>query len=423
MYNTWKMKKQQRKSKVGHRVVIILGSLFFMAMAGELITAKFLPQKTFRLAYSEAINCFKSDKTLLFTLKPNCTLQFENYDTGETVSAKTNNMGYRGEDFQPEKNANEKRILVEGDSFVLGFGVSDNDVFTKVLEEKLGGGTRVINAGYKGGFGPDGYYLHLKNEGMNLAPDLTIFSIFVYNDFTDMTDSDWLGSGKNGEPQRIVSNKIRVDEIGYLLPLSVPYVYRLPILRNSHLAILSFDGLKALQAKVKHYYDRIYFKIFKPQFPSGEASDSNFLGTYFSNCLFGEICHRKAFHLYQDMMSVIRASRDLTKSKAIDGNDNFLILIIPADFQIYDDVMDKYKTDTGIPYHPWEIEDPNPQRRLRELFDSEGIKYIDLLPLMRLSRERLYFKKDGHFNREGHAFSATVVYNWIREYYGNLSSR
>src|SRR3989344_1718407 len=126
MYNTWKMKKQQRKSKVGHRVVIILGSLFFMAMAGELITARFLPQKTFRKAYENAVSCFTPDKTTLFTLKAKCNFPFEDYDTGEKFTVTTNNLGYRGEDFDPEKKPGEKRILVEGDSFVLGFGVKDN---------------------------------------------------------------------------------------------------------------------------------------------------------------------------------------------------------------------------------------------------------------------------------------------------------
>lgn len=418
MYNTGQMKIQPAK------LLIFLISLLIFILVGEIIAAKFLPQKTFRKAYGDAVSCFSPGNKTLFTLKANCDFPFENYDTGEKFNVKTNNLGYRGENFEIEKTHNEKRILVEGDSFVLGFGVKDNEVFSRVLQEKFQSkNVKVINAGYKGGFGPDGYFLHLKNEGMKLAPDLVIFSIFVYNDFTDMVDSDWQGTGVNGEPVKIVSNKIRIDENGYLLPKEIPFIYKIPVLRNSHLAVASSKGLEKVEALWKKVYDTVKFKIFKPEFASGTASDNNFLGTYHSFCIFGDYCHRKSMHLYQDMMTVIKSSRELVNMQFKDGQDHFLVMIIPVEFQVYEDTFPKYQADTGIPLSAARIADPNPQKRLGELFEKEGIKFIDLLGPIRKEKERLYFVKDGHWNSQGHAFTANVLYNWILDNYDSYSAR
>ena len=422
MYNTKRMKFQPGK------ISLVLVSLIVFAISAEFLTAKFSPQKTFRKAYSEAINCFLPDKTLLFTLKPNCSLKFKNFDTGEEITARTNNLGYRGEDFVIEKKPGEKRVLVEGDSFILGFGVSDRQIMTGVLEEKLresyGEEWSVINAGYTGGFGPDGYYLHLKEKGIKLKPDLVVFAIFVYNDFSDMAESDWIGSGASGEPKRIISNKVKVDENGYLLPIEIPFIYKVPVLRNSNLAIMAYDGFKNGQTEAKTLFDKIRFKIIKPEVPSGEARDSGFLGTYYSYCIFNQSCHRKAMHLFGDLLTVSRASRNTVNGLYNDGNDHFLVLIIPSDFQIYQDTYDKYQADTGLPYNPAEITNPNPQERLKELFSENGIKYIDLLPTMReFKEERFYYKSDGHWNGAGHQMAAEAVYNWIKNNYVGSSSR
>ena len=65
---------------------------------------------------------------------------------------------------------------------------------------------------------------------------MTVFGVFVYNDFTDMGDDEWIGAGKYGEPKKVVSRKINVSD-GRLLPVDLPAIYKLPILKNSNLAV------------------------------------------------------------------------------------------------------------------------------------------------------------------------------------------
>jgi len=404
------------------RILILVTTVVLFIFIGEISLAKFFPQKTFSRAYGSAIKCFNKSSISMFSLKPNCQMNLRVSDSDKDILTATNSLGYRGEDFETEKRKGEARILVEGDSFVLGFGVEDREVFTKVLEEKLGKDVKVINAGYAGGMGPDGYYLQLKNSGMKLQPDLVVFSLFVYNDFTDVKDNDWWGSGKYGEPDRVISNVLFVDDSGVLLPKDLPYIYKLPILKNSQLAVLAYNGFEKAKEKASWLYDRIRFSVFKPETPVATVSDSNFLGNFYSACLFGNLCQRKAMHLFDDVLSVVLAARDLVESQFNDGKTHFLVMIIPSDFQINANLKDKYQ-DTGIPYNAADDPNPNPQRRLAEMFDQNKIKYLDLLPIFRGIKDNLYYKTDGHWNALGHKAAAEALYNWISKTYGSDSAR
>src|SRR5437899_3035923 len=64
-----------------------------------------------------------------------------------------NDKGLRGRDYPYERVAGRRRILVLGDSFVFGYGVEQEEIFTTVLEGLLPA-TEVINAGVSG-YGTD----------------------------------------------------------------------------------------------------------------------------------------------------------------------------------------------------------------------------------------------------------------------------
>lgn len=396
-------------------------SLVFFLLVAEMATGKFRPQKTFSAAYNQAIKCFNKSDITIFALKPNCQMNLRVLDKDADVITRTNSLGYRGENFEIEKNEGEKRILVVGDSFILGWGVSDSEVLTQVLEEKLKDQYKIINAGYAGGMGPDGYYLHLKNYGMKLKPDLVIFSLFVYNDFTDLVDNDWIGTGAYGEPNSVVSNSLFVDENGILLPKNLPVIYKIPFFRNSHLAVLTYNSYTRIRDKTKWLKDRVKFSLFKPDIPEATARDSNLLGTYYSACIFGRVCHRRALHLFDDIMSVIKASRDIAENDFNDGKTHFMVMIIPADFQINPKLKEKYRLDTGIPYNAAEDANPNPQSRLKEMLEQEKIKYLDLLPILRKIDGNLYYPTDGHWNSTGHKAAGEALYNWIKTNYVSFS--
>lgn len=403
------------------KIIAVLASACITILLSEMLISRFLPQKTYSQSFKNAISCFTKSDYAVFQLKPNCTIQFHNFDTGEIIDANINSLGYRGKELDEKKKSGEKRILFEGDSFILGFGVKDEELVTSHVEKKLKDvsssstlkNASVINAGYAGGFGPDGYYTHLREKGKALQPDLVIFNVFVYNDLSDLGDSDWVRPGPNGEPQWVESKKIYVDENGFLLPKDTPLIYRIPVLRESHIMVLTANMLGQLVRESYIVIDKIKFKIFTPQFPTGEARDTNLPGGYANLCFFAGMCHRSTYHLFTDLLTVIKASNEIANARLTDGRKHLVVVLIPADFQIYKDALDKYTFDDMIPKDIYKDPNPQPQRRIKEMLEKEGIAHIDLLDIMRQSKERLYFPTDGHWNAKGHAIAAAEIYKWI----------
>jgi hypothetical protein len=96
---------------------------------------------------------------------------------GVTQRVRINSHGLREREIPYEKPAGVFRILVIGDSSVVGFEVPPEAVFTRVLEDELkqqGLNVEVINAGYRG-YGTDQVLLFLKSEGIRYQPDLVLY--------------------------------------------------------------------------------------------------------------------------------------------------------------------------------------------------------------------------------------------------------
>lgn len=98
-----------------------------------------------------------------------------------------NSKGLRDREYAVKKPVGTTRILVLGDSFAWGYGVSDEDIFTEVLEAKLNDHNRnyeVLNTGVSG-WGTDQEYLYLKQEGLQYSPDVVLLAFFLNNDPTN----------------------------------------------------------------------------------------------------------------------------------------------------------------------------------------------------------------------------------------------
>lgn len=93
---------------------------------------------------------------------------------------RTNSQGFRGNrEYSLKKPSNIFRIIVLGDSVVLGHGVADDKTFSAVLEKKLSQErrTEVINMGVSG-FGTAEELIQFRNTGLKYDPDLVIIGYF-----------------------------------------------------------------------------------------------------------------------------------------------------------------------------------------------------------------------------------------------------
>jgi hypothetical protein len=87
----------------------------------------------------------------------------------------TNSKGVRGRTEYSYERTRKKRIVVIGDSFAFGWGVSDHETYAALLEASLPE-TEVINLGI-GGYGTDQMLLMLMTEGLKYQPDLVVVGI------------------------------------------------------------------------------------------------------------------------------------------------------------------------------------------------------------------------------------------------------
>lgn len=97
----------------------------------------------------------------------------------EKKTLNTNKRGFRGRrDFTGKKQADKTRILILGDSFTFGEGVSDWETYATQLQRLLPQ-TEIINLGMHG-YSQDQMLILLQEEGSRLQPDVVIVG-FVYD--------------------------------------------------------------------------------------------------------------------------------------------------------------------------------------------------------------------------------------------------
>ncbi len=110
----------------------------------------------------------------------------------------TNSKHLRDREYPFEKPVGTKRILVLGDSFAWGYGVSDKDIFTETLENTFKRKKmpwEVINSGVSG-WGNDQQYLYFTSEGVKYDPDIVVVAFYIGNDPTNNTNSIQYGLSK-----------------------------------------------------------------------------------------------------------------------------------------------------------------------------------------------------------------------------------
>jgi len=154
---------------------------------------------------------------------------------GPGISLHTNSRGFRGSAETADRHAaGERRLICSGDSFTLGFGVSDDQTWCHLLGQ-LVPGLETINMG-QGGYGIGQSYLAYKRNLRDVEHELHIFA-FIRDDFNRMGKSEFLGYGK----PRVAM------EGGSLVVRNVPVprgAYRLPWLTRNLPALQQIDTVQ-----------------------------------------------------------------------------------------------------------------------------------------------------------------------------------
>jgi hypothetical protein len=124
------------------------------------------------------ISIGRFDPNLGWSLQPNS--HAVSTRTGQVVEYSINSKGLRDDETTYAKPGDVFRIVTLGDSNTFGFGISINEHFTTLLEERYRN-VEVINMGVDG-FGVDQELLFLTSEGFRYEPDLVLAYVPHYAD-------------------------------------------------------------------------------------------------------------------------------------------------------------------------------------------------------------------------------------------------
>jgi hypothetical protein len=378
-----------RKRSVALLIALECAALLLLA---EIVVRAFRPQHTYSDWLELTDRFYVSSDYLPFTLKSNYRGSSRAMDSAHTkVVITTNELGLRG--VLPVIDSARKRILIIGDSYTFGVYVSDNQTYSAKLQNLLtqrGCAVDVINAGYAGGWGPDTQYAWLSRHLAQLKPDLVVYGFFVGNDLDDINQKAWTALDQSGLPLRISDVNTYVDRQGRVRSrirdyktVASEWVYRVPVLRESHLAVLA---------------NRVALRV---------------LGFERVNAGWGENAFRWILRPKSDssMLAAERRFRDLIigmDALAAAYHSEYLVLMIPMNIQVdqrfLPRVMGSGSFSIKRDYY----------RELQPWLDSVGIPYINVLGAMQAAPGH-YFPENGevHLNVEGHEFVARQMLRQI----------
>ena len=371
MHRPWRLPAVARSAKAGRIVlfIAILLAQFAIFEAGLR-----------RWGNSEAAPSFQGlftgDAAMGYRLKPGARTRFTTAEFDANIAI--NNAGVRDDEEIGPKPADERRIVILGDSLVLSVQVPFQQTFGELLEQRLnlqpksGSHTyRVVNAGVQG-YGPVEELLFFRNVVRHLQPDVVLVTVFVGNDAEEAIAS---------EPK--LSPRPATEALKESLVTTLRRTVRrsmvLQVLRLRVVAATErFRGLKAPPEPPLQSYAAVP----AARIPRG-----------------------------------IERTRDLIGQLAQEANDvgaRTAILLMPARFQVDDGDFGRLRE--AVAQAGGELQRDAATRRFTEALAPLSLPMTDLLPPLRAAMPGpdVFFQQNVHLTPRGHGIVAEHLASFVR---------
>ncbi|MBI4962702.1 MAG: SGNH/GDSL hydrolase family protein [Desulfomonile tiedjei] len=275
-----------------------------------------------------------------------------------------NSRGYKDVEFAQNKAPGVYRIIGIGDSFAYGVVPYRYNYLTLLGQNlKRCGDYEVINMGIAD-MQPEHYLALLKNEGLDLSPNLVVINLFLGNDLKIAESTrPWLHS----YTVRAVRSLYAAHKGSANDPRHVPgsqYCDDCP----------SFNPEAFTKIEKKR---SVFFRKDSKELTAGVV----------------------------EAMRCVRAIKDVCDDRKID----LLIVVIPDELQVNAGLQaEVVKALDGNP-SDYDFEIPN--RLLASGFDKISVKYLDLLEAFKQAtlQKRVYKPQDTHWNIAGNALAADLI--------------
>ena len=370
-------------------VLLLLGSIIISALVGEFIVRGVLPQITYKQARVVGLRVFAESEVVPFALQPNLQTNHLGYTREFDHKVRTNNLGLRGKDIFLEKQENVFRILMLGDSMTFGWGVEDEQTVSALLEKRMNDllpdkRIEVLNAGFSDGYSPDSYYAFMRDVGLRLQPDLVIVNLFPYNDLSDMLEMDWTKTDDSGYPLAVRSWDRMVKNGYQVFREKTEWKYEIPILKNSHLAMLLFQAMEKNTPQLVSNIKRILDVHDPPNRTNREETE---------RCIYTLKCEKKFDKPINDSIFLLGGFKQM----AVENKFRLLVVLLPSP-----DQAKKVSQDILRLKSPLVASEQQPQKKIREQLDTFQIDWLDpLLVLSDTNVKEYFYERDGHLTSKG----------------------
>ncbi len=383
-------------------LTLFLAGIVGLGMA-EFLVRMVRPQGTYSRLLSTTGEYYTDGEFIPFTLKkdyvaPAPSMEFP----GKKVTYSINSLGLRGPETTVEKPPGSRRILFLGDSYTFGIFCADDEVYPRALERLYARQTpqvEVLNAGYADGWSPDDHYAWLLKRGLSFRPDLVVYGFFIGNDIDDINTNYWVNLDQRGLPTRMVNPNIYVDYFGRIRSrrrdsktVGTEIIFKVPLLRESHFFVLLNHVL------LRRWPSSRFLLQSNPK--TDGAAD------YVWPLAVDQVLSPQPSETMTRQLAIFFKLVQGMQEAAREAGADFLLLMIPINFQVEPDVFLKVLTggdNFQVRRDPFKEMEP----KLEEL----GIPYLNLLEAMKLHPEQKFYPRNGevHFNPNGHRFAAEML--------------
>jgi len=312
---------------------------------------------------------------LYFT--PNFKGEFAKGEISGQISI--NSKGCR--DYEREYEGQGKfRILALGDSFTLGHGVEFEESFLTILETSLNlkkDSFEILKCAVPGG-GPRDYLRFLKKEGHKYNPDLVMVNFFLGN---DVITGKYVDDSTKKEKNKAASAE-------------TPLIWKIKsfLKINSQLYGLVADRIKG-QPRLLKFLVKYGFGL---SLGMSETRVLDIMKKHYS---------KREEKAWDHAFSLLEEIRKLSK--------NLLLVAIPSREQY--ELTLRERTADRLGYDLKDFDTHAPNKKLGSFLKKQKIDKIDLLNAFeehyKISGTPLNFQLDSHWNRDGHKFVASVLFD------------
>lgn len=351
-----------------------------------------------------------------------CGARLQVRQTEYTSELRYNRYGFRESDGAAFTQPTPETILFLGDSFVEGFGVSEQERFSNLVAAQLRQATsqpwRSINAGQLA-TQPIDYFHNLVDFGLALRPRLVVMTVFVGNDFINAagctpTPDDRVSDVLPAPPASTLWNVLR---LGYLSALGSAVTTGrggiMRTVRNDDFWAAYFrrpvdeDLILDLAHVTAEEYQR-YTAAMKPEIVQaslGGRLNPSFLTEALiqHHALEQATSQPSSMYTPNDVTSVVEVlstARDLAAERQI----GFLVVILPDIYQVYPAETEQFlMKDLDLPVlFPRIAAVAQLHRDLTDALAAESVPTLDCTAALRAADARTFYIYDQHLTAAGH---------------------